>query len=508
MHRPDRPGEVGAVAREAADAEGRCVGAARPLLLRPVALDHLDRVECSRAEEARHPLEDESLPLGCVEALGRLGLLAGEERAEHAGAAGRRRVVVHLAHELVRSEPLACEPFRAPERLVVDGEHLDHVALGHRLVQAHPPRGQRGLEADQPDHVRRHRDDRRAGGHVHGAGIDLDAAVVPAQRPHGGVEDDAVAEPLGQPERDQLRAADDAGVKAEVRLEQVLDAACAGDRGESAQHREGVGRLRHVAAGHERPQQVACQRVVDLGLEPLLEADRVELGRARVLPRCLGVELGGQGVELGDGLLVGAGGARREDLVVAVVAVKRAVGVDVEVVALAVGVEELDPELGEQRVHLALVRRDPLAAELVRLAADLDVQQPAADAVARLEHDHLAARRDEVRGRREAREARADDDDICVKLPDHLVRSVSHRAAQDGPGRHLADRPGLAADAPVLRVVAFDDHPRVVAQVGVDGVAERVGHPGDELLAHLRRDAVVEQLDADQRHDGLLLGEA
>ena len=172
----------------------------------------------------------------------------------------------------------------------------------------------------------------------------------------GSVEHDAVAEPLGQPERDQLRAADDARVEAEVGLEQVLDAACTGDRRERAQHREGVGRLRHVAAGHERPQQVARQRVVDLGLEPLLEADRVELGRARVLPRCLGVELGGERVELGDGLLVGARRAGREDLVVAVVAVQRAVGVDVEVVALAVGVEELDPELGEQRVHLALVR--------------------------------------------------------------------------------------------------------------------------------------------------------
>ena len=430
--------EVRAVAGEAADAERRRVRAACPLLLRPVALDHLDCVECSRAEEARHPLEDEPLPLGCIEPLGRLGLLAGEERAEHAGAAGRRCVVVHLAHELVRSEPLAREPFRAPERLVVDGEQLDHVALGHRLVQAHPPGRQGRLEADQPDDVRRHRDDRRAGGHVHGAGIDLDAAVVPAQRPHGGVEDDAVAEPLGLPERDQLRAADDAGVEAEVGLEQVLDAACTGDRGESAQHREGVGRLRHVAAGHERPQQVARQRVVDLGLEPLLEADRVELGGALVLPRCLGVELGGERVELGDCLLVGAGRAGGKDLVVAVVAVKHSGRVDVEVVALAIGVEELDPELGEQRVHLALVRRYPLAAELVRLAADLDVQQPAADAVARLEHDHLAAGSNEVGGRGEARETRADDHDSLRDThgsPDQVVRSFSHlRVLQDGGG--------------------------------------------------------------------------
>ena len=52
--------------------------------------------------------------------------------------------------------------------------------------------------------------------------------------------------------------------------------------------------------------------------------------------------------------------------------------------------------------------------------------------------------------------------------------------------------------------MTLDDHPRVVAQAGVDGVAERIGHAGDELLAHLGRDAVVEQLDADERHCGLL----
>ena len=83
-------------------------------------------------------------------------------------------------------------------------------------------------------------------------------------------------------------------------------------------------------------------------------------------------------------------------------------------VALAVGVEELDPELGEQRVHLALVGRDPLAAELVRLAADLDVEQAPADAVARLEHDDVAAGGDELGRGDEPGEAGADDDDVCV----------------------------------------------------------------------------------------------
>ena len=86
--------------------------------------------------------------------------------------------------------------------------------------------------------------------------------------------------------------------------------------------------------------------------------------------------------------------------------------VDVHVVAVAVGGKELDPELGEQRVQPRVVRRDPLAAELVRLAADLGVPEPAADAVARLEDDDVAALRDETRRRREPGDPGADDGDV------------------------------------------------------------------------------------------------
>ena len=65
--------------------------------------------------------------------------------------------------------------------------------------------------------------------------------------------------------------------------------------------------------------------------------------------------------------------------------------VDVDVLALAEAREELDPELLEQRVHRRLVGGDPLAAELVRLAADLGVPDAAADPVAGLEHDDVDA---------------------------------------------------------------------------------------------------------------------
>ena len=94
----------GAEAREAADAERRGVRAARPLLRRPVGLDVVGRLERRRADDtspsprgrARGARSESSRP-------GELGLLAREERAEHADRRRGRRVVVQLAHELVRA---------------------------------------------------------------------------------------------------------------------------------------------------------------------------------------------------------------------------------------------------------------------------------------------------------------------------------------------------------------------------------------------------------------------
>ena len=106
-------------------------------------------------------------------------------------------------------------------------------------------------------------------------------------------------------------------------------------------------------------------------------------------------------------------------------------------VAFAVGVKELDSELCEQGVHLALVGSDPLAPELVRLAADLDVEQAATDPVARLEDDDVTARGDELRGGDETGKARTDDDDVCALCPDHPVRRSSH-IARPGPALYRA----------------------------------------------------------------------
>jgi hypothetical protein len=80
--------------------------------------------------------------------------------------------------------------------------------------------------------------------------------------------------------------------------------------------------------------------------------------------------------------------------------------------AIAKARKEFKPEIVEQRVHGGLVRGDPLAAELVGLAADLGVPDPAADPVTRLEHDHVDAPVGEARRGDEPGDASADHRDL------------------------------------------------------------------------------------------------
>ena len=84
--------------------------------------------------------------------------------------------------------------------------------------------------------------------------------------------------------------------------------------------------------------------------------------------------------------------------------------------------EELEPEVGDHRADRVLVGRDPLPAELEFESADVLGEQPAADPVARLEHDDVDARGREPRGRAEPRDARTDDDDVAL-LGLHRARS-------------------------------------------------------------------------------------
>ena len=59
-----------------------------------------------------------------------------------------------------------------------------------------------------------------------------------------------------------------------------------------------------------------------------------------------------------------------------------------------------------------LVRSDPLAPELVRLAADLGVPEASTDAVARLQHDDVTPLGYELARRGEPGYTRADDGDV------------------------------------------------------------------------------------------------
>ena len=89
--------------------------------------------------------------------------------------------------------------------------------------------------------------------------------------------------------------------------------------------------------------------------------------------------------------------------------------------------EELEPEVGDDRADGVLVGRDPLAAELELESADVLREQPPADAVARLEHHDVDALGGEPRGRGETRDARTDDDDVAL-LGLHAARSSHTRA--------------------------------------------------------------------------------
>ena len=197
-----------------------------------------------------------------------------------------RRVVVELAHELVGGEALAREPLLAPEGRLVDGEDL---------VDRCPARAPAPAAWRQAGSAGRKRIEVvRFGGTATIAAARLgdrpsastSTAVVDQRISRtGALERHAIAQPLGEPQRDQLRAADDAVGQALFRLEQLVGAARPGDHPQPLEQREGVGRLRQEAAGEPRAQQVARHLVGDLLPQPRLEGDARRAARRRGAPR-------------------------------------------------------------------------------------------------------------------------------------------------------------------------------------------------------------------------------
>jgi hypothetical protein len=270
---------------------------------------------------------------------------------------------------------------------------------------------------------------------LHLAGVDLDPAVRPRDRPHRSVENDLLTELLGHAQRDELRSADDAIREALLGSEELIGASGSCDRPETLEQRERVRGLRQESVREVGPEVLACNRVRDLGAQPFVEGDRVELPGSRMLPGLLRVELLRERVQLGVTLLERAllGGA--QSVLVARVPARVTLLVDVDIVAFAVRGEQIDPELAEERVEPRLVRGDPFASELVRLATDLRVPEPTANAVSSLEHDDVTALGHELARRSQSGDTGSDDSDLRLDQAGVHASLLSAAAAAARPVR-------------------------------------------------------------------------
>ena len=240
---------------------------------------------------------------------------------------------------------------------------------------------------------------------------------------------DAVAERRRNPDRDLLRAADEARLlrsvaRVEVALERarVLLVARRGDVEQHEQERQ-LTRLgaedRPGGGGHERLEA----RRDAVGIDPALECLAVPAGRVRGGPRGVDGDLGRHLIELLDDLdeLGGDRRVRRRGAERTAVAVARRGDqpqrvvdvVDVQIVAGVIGRERPHADGVGQRHDLILGRSDERRAALGHLtAAEVVVPGPPADSVARLEHDHRVAGARDLAGGGQAGEAGADHDHI------------------------------------------------------------------------------------------------
>ena len=134
-------------------------------------------------------------------------------------------------------------------------------------------------------------------------------------------------------------------------------------------------------------------------------------------------------------------------------------------------------------MHPRLVRRDPLAAELVRLAADLRVPEPPADAVARLEDDDVTALGDEPARSGEAGDARTDDGDVG------LDQAGVHASLLERGGRGGAARAHRALHVPGDPLIRAADVERRLVRAVQRADAQHVARPP------VRRVAARERID-------------
>ena len=348
-----------------------------------------------------------------------------DEAHQRAGRALGRRVVERHLDGAGVAHDLAGVALVAPERLVVERDHLHHRAHREALGELVAQGGQRRRVLEPAGERRRDRDDHALADRGELVAVHLHAVRELRDLAHRRAGHHALAELLRHPDRDQLRAAHDAvGLRARRGGHEPLERAGRGSRCPRPRCRRGRTGATRRAARHENTDvQATSSRNCPFGglhvvLLPGLERLAVVLGRVRRLPRLLEVDRRGHLVELHERLLgvgaaggIGRHGAERAG---ALVRQRDAVAV-VEVVARVVGLEGLEPEVLRELGDVVLGLADELGAALGDLAAaDVDVQHPPADPVVGLDHHDLLAGGRELAGGHEPGEARADDHHVHV----------------------------------------------------------------------------------------------
>ena len=231
-------------------------------------------------------------------------MAALEEAEQHAGRAVGRRVVEREPHRAAIARGLPGQPLGAPERLVVDRHALDDRAQRHPLGELVAVAGQRRVVRDPARERGRHRHDRAPAARGRAVGVHRHAVAgrarcaAPARRARP-----LLAELLGHPERDPLRAAHEAVLLgAALRVEQQLERARRVDVEEHVQERHVLG-LRRPHGLHTQLEQHAARLRRHVAAHPGRHRLAVELRRARGLPGRVERNLPGQAVEAGLRLL-------------------------------------------------------------------------------------------------------------------------------------------------------------------------------------------------------------
>ncbi len=236
-------------------------------------------------------------------------------------------------------------------------------------------RRQLRVPVDVEQQWRRRGDDHPLRPHPAATGVHDGVAVVLADPAHGRGQRDDVAEPPGQPERDQLRAADEpallggvrglgvAGERADVAL-----VARAGDVPEDVEEGELAGVGAEAGLGPAPDEVLDAVGVDGVVVDPLAQGDRVPLGRAGMGPRGVDGDLGGVLVDLGQQVRR-VGQDRRVGRDGALVLLPPEGRGDVDAVAVDVLLERRYVELPGQPQDVVLGRPDEGAAGLDHAAA-------------------------------------------------------------------------------------------------------------------------------------------